>query len=62
MNMFSMKPKFDLAAFLAVPAPVGARKARGGRTRGMQFQGSQAVTAAPEVPTEDETKPVTPAA
>lgn len=40
MNMFSMKPKFDLAAFLAVPAPVGARKPRGIRSRGMQFQPS----------------------
>lgn len=32
MNMFSTKPKFDLAAFLAVPAPVGARR-RGMRTK-----------------------------
>jgi len=42
MNMFSMKPKFDLAAFLAVPAPVGARKPRGIRSRGMQFTPSTA--------------------
>ncbi|MGB8623327.1 MAG: hypothetical protein WCD16_10955 [Paracoccaceae bacterium] len=37
MTMFSMKPKFDLAEFLAVPAPVGAR-VRGAKRRGMQFQ------------------------
>lgn len=54
MNMFSMKPKFDLAAFLTVPAPVGARKRRGTRTAGMQF-GPKAKTedAAPASPAED---------
>jgi hypothetical protein len=29
MTMFSMKPKFDLAAFLAEPAKVGASRRRG---------------------------------
>ncbi len=38
MTMFSMKPKFDLAEFLAVPAPVGAARFRGARRRGIQFQ------------------------
>jgi hypothetical protein len=37
MTMFSSKPKFNLAEFLAVPAPVGAR-GRIARNRGMQFQ------------------------
>lgn len=37
MTMFSMKPKFDLAEFLAVPAPAGAARAGGGRRRGMTF-------------------------
>jgi hypothetical protein len=36
MTMFSMKPKFNLAEFLAVPAPAGARS-RGGKGRGMRF-------------------------
>ena len=40
MTMFSMKPKFNLAEFLAVPAPVGAARARGAKRRGMQFQRS----------------------
>lgn len=44
MNMFSMKPKFDLAAFLAVPAPVGAA-----RRKGRQFQ----TAAAPKTPAPD---------
>ncbi|MDG4649273.1 hypothetical protein P6F26_12530 [Roseibacterium sp. SDUM158017] len=38
MTMFSMKPKFDLAEFLAVPAPKGRSKKRtmaaGGAQRG----------------------------
>ncbi|WP_116086426.1 hypothetical protein [Tropicimonas sp. IMCC34011] len=38
MTMFSMKPKFNLAEFLAVPAPVGAARSRGARRRGPQFQ------------------------
>jgi hypothetical protein len=56
MNMFSMKPKFDLAAFLAEPAPVGARRRRNTRTRGMQFQsGPKAEPTAPAAPAEDAT-------
>ncbi len=37
MTMFSMKPKFNLAEFLAVPAPAGAARSGGGRRRGMTF-------------------------
>jgi len=54
MNMFSMKPKFDLAAFLAVPAPVGTARARAKR-RGMQTgfgAGSATPTDKPETPTD----------
>jgi len=36
--MFSMKPQFDLAEFLAVPAPVGAARSRNARYRKMKFQ------------------------
>jgi hypothetical protein len=36
MTMFSMKPKFNLAEFLAVPAPAG--KSRNTRRRGMPFR------------------------
>jgi hypothetical protein len=35
MTMFSIKPKFDLAEFLAVPAPVGAARSRNARRRKM---------------------------
>lgn len=62
MNMFSMKPKFDLAAFLAVPAPVGAARSQGARRRGMQFQPSTSSTTtadtapAPETPETPDTK------
>jgi len=49
MTMFSMKPKFDLAEFLAVPVPAGAARSRGARHRGMQFQ--------PGATSQDETKP-----
>lgn len=38
MTMFSMKPKFDLAEFLAVPAPAGAARSANARRRGMQFR------------------------
>ncbi|WP_417808081.1 hypothetical protein [Thioclava sp.] len=38
MTMFSMKPKFDLAAFLAEPAPVGQARSRGARRQGFQSQ------------------------
>ncbi len=37
MTMFSMKPKFNLAEFLAVPASGAARNAK---RRGMQFRRS----------------------
>jgi hypothetical protein len=40
MTMFSMKPKFDLAEFLAVTVPAGAGRTRGARRRGMQFRPS----------------------
>jgi hypothetical protein len=46
MNMFSMKPKFDLAAFLAEPAPKGAARSKGARRRNAPFQRS-GDTAAP---------------
>ncbi|WP_139214959.1 hypothetical protein [Palleronia marisminoris] len=46
MTMFSMKPKFDLAEFLAVPAPKGAARTGGARRRGTQFQPSAASKAA----------------
>ena len=36
MTMFSMKPKFNLAEFLAEPAPVGASRYRKARNQGMQ--------------------------
>ncbi|MFT7508729.1 MAG: hypothetical protein ACI9KS_000902 [Sulfitobacter sp.] len=36
MTMFSMKPKFDLAEFLAEPVKPGSLRSRG---RGMNFQG-----------------------
>jgi hypothetical protein len=38
MTMFSMKPKFDLAEFLAAPAPRNASGFRGGRRGGMQVR------------------------
>ncbi|WOI57760.1 hypothetical protein [Palleronia sp. LCG004] len=38
MTMFSMKPKFDLAEFLAVPAPVGGSRGRYAGRRGSKFQ------------------------
>ncbi|PZX18858.1 hypothetical protein LX81_00551 [Palleronia aestuarii] len=51
MTMFSMKPKFDLAEFLAAPAPAAAAKARAARRRGIKFQtagkSEEAVTSSP---------------
>ncbi len=38
MTMFSMKPKFNLAEFLAVPAPAGAARSRGAKRRPPQFK------------------------
>ncbi len=38
MTMFSMKPKFDLAEFLAVPANAGAFRSRSTNRRNMQLQ------------------------
>ena len=38
MTMFSMKPKFNLAEFLAVPAPLGAARSRNARHRKIQIQ------------------------
>ena len=49
MTMFSMKPKFDLAEFLAVPAPAGAARSNAARRRGMQFR--------PGATSEDATRP-----
>jgi len=37
MTMFSMRPQFNLAEFLAVPAPVGGVRARGRRAPGTKF-------------------------
>lgn len=54
MTMFSMKPKFNLAEFLAVPAPVGAARSRNARHRKMQFQPSaESEGAAPPKPAEE---------
>ncbi|SEO93379.1 hypothetical protein SAMN04490248_11686 [Salinihabitans flavidus] len=49
MTMFSMKPQFDLAEFLAVPAPVGARR------RGKQSYPRPAAKAAAQPATVAET-------
>lgn len=38
MTMFSIKPKFDLAEFLATPAPVGTARSRNARRRKMLAQ------------------------
>ncbi|MEI4233618.1 hypothetical protein [Roseovarius sp. D22-M7] len=38
MTMFSIKPDFDLAEFLASPAPVGSARARNARRRKMPTQ------------------------
>ena len=38
MTMFSMKPKFDLAAFLAEPAPRGQARSRGPKRQGFRSQ------------------------
>ncbi|RBI71916.1 hypothetical protein DQW77_11330 [Roseovarius sp. TE539] len=58
MTMFSMKPQFDLAEFLSVPAPVGAARSRGARRRGMRFQSAtpSGAATAPE-PSTDEHSP-----
>jgi hypothetical protein len=53
MTMFSMKPKFNLAEFLAVPAPKGSRSRSAGR-RGMQFRPAEKTEeAAKPTPSED---------
>ncbi len=57
MTMFSMKPKFDLAEFLAVPAPAGAARSANARRRGMQFRPRAASEDAAVVATNDETVP-----
>jgi len=38
MTMFSIKPDFNLAEFLATPAPVGAARSRNARRRKMLAQ------------------------
>lgn len=38
MTMFSMKPQFDLAEFLAVPATAAASRSRNSKGRNMQFR------------------------
>ncbi len=38
MTMFSIKPNFDLAEFLATPAPVGTARSRNARRRKMLAQ------------------------
>ncbi|MCA1775769.1 MAG: hypothetical protein LC676_09230 [Loktanella sp.] len=52
MTMFSIKPKFDLAEFLATPAPVGKARSRNARRRKMLAQ--------PAEKAEDTPKPSTP--
>lgn len=53
MTMFSMKPKFDLAEFLAVPAPVGRGGYRGATRRTAPAQrGGAPEDAAKPAPTE----------
>lgn len=49
MTMFSMKPQFNLAEFLAVPAPAGAARSRSARRRGTPFQRN--------APSEDTSRP-----
>ena len=54
MTMFSMKPKFDLAKFLAVPAPVGAARSGAARRRANQFQsGATSNEAATPTPSDE---------
>jgi len=55
MTMFSMKPRFDLAAFLATPAPAGAARAAGARRRGMQFQSAPVTEDAAKATPSDDT-------
>lgn len=54
MTMFSMKPKFNLAEFLAVPAPVGRGRSRGAIRPGASAQrGSTPPDVAKPAPTEE---------
>lgn len=57
MTMFSMKPKFDLAAFLAEPAPVGQARSRGARRQGFQFQPAATSQVAPKAKPAKESGP-----
>lgn len=57
MTMFSMKPKFDLAEFLAEPPKAGAARKT---SRGMQYRAPAKQKAEPEA--EVEPKPKTPKA
>jgi hypothetical protein len=55
--MFSMKPKFDLAAFLKVPAPVGAARSRAAKYRTMAARPAEPVeTASTPAPSADPAK------
>jgi hypothetical protein len=58
MTMFSMKPKFNLAEFLAVPAPVGAARSRGARRMGkpVQSHAPSAPATEPAVPSSETVK------
>ncbi|WP_209428115.1 hypothetical protein [Pararhodobacter sp. SW119] len=54
MTMFSMKPKFNLAEFLATPAPAGASRFAGGRRRAAPVQpAARTEEAATPAPTGD---------
>lgn len=57
MTMFSMKPKFNLAEFLAVPAPVGTARSRNAKRRKMQFQPSAESEAATAPEPAEQTEP-----
>jgi len=55
MTMFSMKPKFDLAEFLAEPVKPGSLRSRG---RGMNFQGKSGPASVDEPQSDAVTQPV----
>jgi hypothetical protein len=59
MTMFSMKPKFDLAEFLATPAPAGAARSRNARYRNAAPRPAETPddTAAPADDTDPPAKP-----
>ena len=54
MTMFSIKPKFDLAEFLATPAPVSAARSRNARRRKMLAQPAEEAEDKPQPSLADE--------